>query len=169
MSRGPLVVIVTSKGSPCRCYPGNIFLSPQVQLRLIPKLLLDRFRLWIGTRIQVRYNPGESCTSVEREFYTLRNESTTINLSNTYDHIILLNVYGALSNQIFILKLGPKIFIKFLVILEWDVEVNPLNEIELWKNAFKYKYSSWSKSRLLEFLSRHTACPEWKRESAANK
>ena len=40
-----------------------------------------------------------------------------------------------------------------------DVEVNPLNEIEIWKNAFKYKYSSWSKSRLLEFLSWHTACP----------
>ena len=91
------------------------------------------------------------------------------------------------------MKLGPKIFSKFLVILEWgkfnqsktffsdsrflcnnfgqiglrvvitffflDVEVNPLNEIEIWKNAFKYKYSSWSKSRLLEFLSWHTACP----------
>ena len=79
MSGGPLVVIVTSKGSPCRCYPGNVFPSLQVQLRLIPKLLLDRFRLRIGTRIQVRtgtiYKPGESGTAVEREnrlFATVR-------------------------------------------------------------------------------------------------
>ena len=87
MSGGPLVVIVTSKGSPCRSYPGNVFPSPQVQLRLIPKLLIDRFRLRIGTRIQVRtgtiINPGESGTAVERD-YPLRYESTTSNPSNTY-------------------------------------------------------------------------------------
>jgi hypothetical protein len=100
MSGGPLVVIVTSKGSPCRSYPGNVFPSPQVQLRLIPKLLIDRFRLRIGTRTQVRTGTIQPWRiwygRRKRVDYPLRYESTTSNPSNTY-----------------------------------DVEVNPLNEIEI--------------------------------------